>query len=188
MIIPEIIKDLATRIANLGFVSLSGGVVSDLKNGDKISPFGQVYPFTNGPKFFSPDANQTAITFFKVGPTSERNSNTYISQWENEIKLIGWINGKRINDAECLDAQMQILQAVRQARLTPSDGSPLRTVDITFSGDNEGQPIGQEYGWNDVSFQYGIYPYRLFELRFKLIYNVASGCNTSPIDVLKPIC
>lgn len=187
--IPAIIQELGNKIANLGFVSLVGGVASDLRSGDKITPSALTYPLWDKPKFVDPDSNQTAIVFFKVGPTrSTARANAWLHEWENEVRLIGWLNGNRISEQGCLDAQMQILQAVRFARITPAQGSPLRMVTIEFQGDNEGQDIGQEYGWNDAEFQYGQYPYKLFELRFRLTYMVAAGCCLEPIDVLKPVC
>ena len=189
MMIPDIIKDLGNRIANLGFVSLVGGVANDLRSGDKITPSALVHPLWDKPQFVDPDSKQSAIVFFKVGPTrSTDRASAYLHEWENEVSLIGWLNGKRISEEAFDAAEMQILQTVSRANLVPQQGSPLRMVTIEWAGDGEGQAIGQAYGWNDVDFQYGQPPYRLFEHRYRITYMVAAGCNMAPIDVLKPAC
>lgn len=188
MSIAPIIQELATRIAALGFVSQSGAIASDLLNKTKTSPASLVAPLFDKPVFVSLDAKESAITFFKIGPTRSVDQNTYLTRWENEVTLIGWINGKRISESNCDEAQMQILRTVNKARIDLGAASNIRALTIDFTGDNEGQPIGEKYGWNDPLFQYGQYPYRLFEMRFRLSYFVAAGCCLSPIDVLQPPC
>lgn len=188
MMVHQIIQELATRIEQLGFVSQSGAIAHDLLSNTKLTPAALVSPLFDKPVFVSPDAKESAITFFQVGPTRAINQDTWLTSWENEITLIGWINGKRISEAACNDALMQIIRVVNRARISIDEGSPVRAINIDFTGDNTGQPVGEKYGWNEAQYQYGKPPYRLFELKFRLAYFVAAGCCINPVDVLQPAC
>lgn len=188
MMVQQIIQELATRIGQLGFVSQSGAIAHDLLSNTKLTPAALVYPLFDKSVFVSPDAKESAITFFQVGPTRAVNQDTWLTSWENEITLIGWINGKRISEGACNDAIMQILRVVNRARLQVAEDSPVRSINIDFIGDSSGQPIGDKYGWNDEKYQYGKPPYKLFELRFRLTYFVAAGCCVSPVDVIQNAC
>lgn len=193
MIIEAIITELATRIGQTGFISQSGGMAQEVKrtvNGAlKIDLQAHVYPFVTGKAVnISPDAKESGIAFWSVGPTRIVNQNAWVSSWENDVILTGWINGNRIASGQCADAEFAVIQAVKGSRFVPGEGSPLRAVTIDFTGDNQGQAVGSRYGWDDAQFQYGAAPYRLFEHRFRLTYFVGNGCCTAPVEVLQPAC
>ena len=187
MIVPEIIQQMATKIANLGYISQSGAIVQEVERGGKFDIQAKTYKdgFAKAVNI-SPDAKEGGITFFQVGPTRVLNSNTWLDSMENELTLTGWLNGNRLTEVEA--AEMGILTALRNFRYAMPTGSPVRQLVVEFAGDNEGQPIGDRWGWTAPEFQYGKLPYRLFQLRFKLTYFVARGCSPVASAVLKPAC
>ncbi len=188
MIVPEIIQQMATKIANLGYISQSGGILREVEQQGKINVEALVYPFSTGAKAkpISPDRGESGITFFQVGPTRVLNSNVWLDTMENELTLTGWLNGNRLTEVEA--AEMGILAVLSHFRYAMPTGSPVRQLSVEFAGDNEGQPIGDRWGWTAPEFQYGKAPYRLFQLRFKLTYFMARGCAPVTSTVLKPIC
>ena len=187
MIVPEIIQQMATKIANLGYISQSGTIVQEVERGGKFDIQAKTYKdgFAK-PVNISPDAKESGITFFQVGPTRVLASNTWLDTMENELILTGWLNGNRLTEPEL--AEQGIMSALRNFRFDKPAGSPIRNLVVEFAGDNEGQPIGDRWGWAAPEFQYGKLPYRLFQLRFKLTYFVSRGCAPVTSTVLKPAC
>ena len=187
MIVPEIIQQMATKIANLGYISQSGTIVQEVERAGKFDIQAKTYTsqFTKAVNI-SPDAKESAITFFQVGPTRVLDSNTWLDSMENELTLTGWLNGNRLTELDL--AEQGIMSALRNFRFDKPTGSPIRNLVVEFAGDNEGQAIGDRWGWTAPEFQYGKAPYRLFQLRFKLTYFVSRGCNPVASAVLKPAC
>lgn len=187
MIVPEIIQQMASKIAQLGYISQSGTIVQEVERGGKFDIQAKTYKdgFSKAVNI-SPDAKESGITFFQVGPTRVLDSNVWLDTIENELTLTGWLNGNRLTEVEA--AEMGILAVLSHFRYTMPAGSPVRQLSVEFTGDNEGQPIGDRWGWTAPEFQYGKAPYRLFQLRFKLTYFMARGCAPVTSTVLKPIC
>ncbi len=98
----------------------------------------QLAPFTDGKVVdISPDKKETVVTFFTAGATRVIRQDVYLMMCENEITLTGWINGNRTGTTDQANPEMAILAALRNARLDPTSGGALRSVDVEFSGDNE---------------------------------------------------
>ncbi len=187
MIIPDIIKQLASKIGELGYISQAGGMVQEIQRNGKIDVQALVYPFASDkPVNISPDARESGITFFQVGPTRVLDSNIWYDTQENELILTGWLNGNRLTEVHA--AEQGIKAVLSYFRYTKTEGSPVRQLTVEFAGDNEGQPIGDRWGWTEPTFQYGAAPYRFFQHRYKLTYFLSRGCAPSGVNVLQPSC
>ena len=70
MIVPQIIEQMATKIANLGYISQSGTIVQEVERGGKFDIQAKTYKdgFAKAVNI-SPDAKESGITFFQVGPS-----------------------------------------------------------------------------------------------------------------------
>ena len=187
MIVPEIIQQMATKIANLGYISQSGTIVQEVERMGKFDIQARTYKdgFVKAVNI-SPDKSESGITFFQVGQARPLASTVWLDTIENELILTGWLNGNRLTEVEA--AEMGIMSVLRNFRFDKPTGSPIRNLAVEFAGDNEGQPIGDRWGWTAPEFQYGKAPYRLFQLRFKLTYFVARGCSPVASAVLQPSC
>jgi hypothetical protein len=184
MIIPAIIEQLAKRIYDLGYIGQSGGMVQEVLRGTVFDIQAPVYPNPK-PVNISPDRKESGITFFSVGPTRSLEQSRWLTKWENELTLTGWLNGDRLTEIEM--AEMGVFNAMRGTIVMP-EGHPVRSVTLEFAGDNEGQPIGERWGWTDPAYQYGKLPYRLFQHRYRLTYWVGAGCAPVTSAVLQPAC
>ena len=187
MIVPEIIQQMATKIAQLGYISQSGTIMQEVERGGKFDIQAKTYKdgFAKAVNI-SPDAKESGITFFQVGPTRVLASNVWLDTMENELTLTGWLNGNRLTEMET--AEIGIMAAIRYFQFDRPTGSPIRNLDVEFAADNEGQPIGDRWGWTAPEFQYGKAPYRLFQLRFRMTYFMSRGCAPVTSTVLKPAC
>ena len=187
MIVPDIIHQMATKIGQLGYISQSGSIVQEVERGGVIDVEAKTYQKQFGKAVnVSPHSGESGITFFQVGPSRVLDSNVWLDTIENELTLTGWLNGNRLTEPDL--AEMGILAVLHNFRYAMPTGSPVRQLSVEFAGDNEGQPIGDRWGWTAPEFQYGKLPYRLFQLRFKLTYFVARGCSPVTSTVLKPAC
>ena len=187
MIDPSIIQQMATKIGQLGYISQAGGILQEVERGGILDVEAKTYQkqFTKAVNV-SPHSGESGITFFQVGPSRVLDSNVWLDTIENELILTGWLNGNRLTEVEA--AEFGIKAALSHFRYTMPQGSPVRQLSVEFAGDNEGQPIGDRWGWTAPEFQYGKAPYRFFQHRYKLTYFLARGCAPVTSTVLKPAC
>lgn len=192
-ILEGIVKQLAMRINDLGFVSKSGGLLYEFSvssgGANTVRTTAQIAPFVDGKLVpISPDKKETVITFFQAGPTRVLKQDLYLSQLENELTLTGWVNGDRIGREELGSPEVSILNEIRKFKSDLTTGGPLRDIEIDYSGDSEGQAPASRWGWDKPEFQYGSHPHRIFQLKFRLTYMVSKGCATQTVHVLNPAC
>ena len=191
-VLESILKGLAVRVKDSGFVSKSGGLLQETtivtSGASIVRAAAQIAPFIDGKLVdVHPDSNETVVTFFQAGPSRVIRQDMYISQIENDITLIGWINGNRIRGTENADPEMAVMSIIRKARFQVDSGSPIRSVEIDFSGDNDAIQLSR-WGWDKPEFQYGAFPHRFFQQRFRISYVLATGCATQSVHVLNPSC
>ena len=191
-IIEAIIKAMANQVLNLGFVSKSGGMLQETTivsgGGNIVRTAAQIAPFVDGKIVdISPDKKETVITFFSAGATRVVRQDTYLMLCENEIVLTGWINGNRTGTTDQADPEMQILTALRNARLDPTSGGALRSLDIEFAGSDSEVQVSR-WGWDKPEFQYGAAPHRFFQQRFRASYMLSRGCSTQSVVIMNPAC
>lgn len=186
------LKGLAIRIKDAGFVSKSGGLLQETTistgGGNVVRAAAQVAPFVDGKLVdVSPNGNDTVITFFQATATRVTRQDVYLMQCENEVTITGWINGNRVVMNDNADPELAIINIIRKARFEPESGSALRSIEIDFVGDNEGGVLSR-WGWDKPEFQYGAYPHRFFQHKFRVSYTIATGCATQSVQILNPAC
>lgn len=191
-VLEEILKGLAKRIHDAGFVSKAGGLMQEVSvssaGAASFRVVSQVAPFADGKLLdMSPDSSDTAITYFTAGASRVVRQDMYTVQLENEVVLNAWINGKRIGKNPNADPMLQMLQIIRKAKFQIEDGSPLRMVEIDLSNP-DAQVNVSRYGWDDPKFQYGASPHQFFAIGFRINYILATGCQTQSVQVLNPAC
>lgn len=192
-VLESILKGLATRINDTGFVSKSGGLLQETtisaQGANIVRASAQVAPFADNKLYsLSPDAKDTCITFFQAGATRVVRQDMYIMMLENDITITGWINGERLGMNDFADPELEVLKIIRKARFKMQDGSPLRSVEIDFQTDSGSDIPVSRWGWDKPEFQYGASPHRFFQHKFKISYCVASGCATQSVQILSPAC
>lgn len=183
---------MAKEVAALGFVSRSGGLLHEVNTtaglGEGIMTWAQVAPFDTGKMVdVSPDRAESAISFFQVGVTRVVRQDTYLTQRENEVTFTCWINGDKTKAGTGTEIEEKIVAALRKFRPNIEQGSPVRSVDIEYIGDSEGEAINK-WGWEGKMLQYGQPPHLLFQHKFRVRYMVAVGCNSQTVDILNPAC
>lgn len=191
-VLENIIKGLALKLNDLGFISKSGGLLQETTivgtGATVVQTSAQIAPFADGKLVrVSPDKSETVITFFTAGATRVIRQDLYLMQLENEITLTGWINGNRTGRSELASPEMQIMNAIKTARLDLTTGGPVRDLEIVYSGDNEGSPVSR-WGWDKPEFQYGVTPHRIFQQKYRVVYTIAQGCATQTVNILNPAC
>lgn len=191
-ILEAILKGLANRINGLGFVSKAGGLLAETTIVGTaqtiIRTAAQIAPFADGKLVdVSPDKGDTVNTFFTAGSTRVTRQDVYLMQMENEVTLTGWVNGNRVSRSELASPEFAILSALQKSVVELTEGSPIRSVEIEFIGDNEGQSISR-WGWDKPEFQYGASPHRIFQQRYRVSYTVSRGCADQSVHVLNPSC
>ncbi len=191
-VLESAIKGLAVRIKDAGFVSKSGALLQETTistaGSNTVRAAAQIAPFADGKLVdVSPSGNDTVITFFQASATRVTRQDVYLMQCENEVTITGWINGNRVGMNDNADPELEIIKIIRKAKFTPDDGSPLRSIEIDFVGDNEGATLSR-WGWDRPEFQYGGYPHRFFQHKFKFVYTLSTGCATQSVQILNPAC
>lgn len=191
MILEGIIKELATKVHSLGFVSRAGALLyeSNASSGgaDGIITSAQVAPFV-GNKLVdvSPHAGETGTCFFRANATRVTGQDYFMSTRENEVVFTCWINGDRVK-ADGTDIEEKIVQALRSYRVPIQQGSPVRMVEIEYLGDSAGESINR-WGWENKTLRYSEPPHLLFQHRFRITYIVSNGCYSQTVQVVNPIC
>jgi hypothetical protein len=190
--IEQIIKEMALKVASVGFVSKSGGLMQEANttagNGDVIMTLAQVAPFASNALIdVSPDRNESAISFFRASPTRIVRQDTYLTLRENDLTFTCWINGNKTSEEPGTSAEEMIVQALRSYRVPIGEGGPIRMAEIEYLGDNTGEQINR-WGWENKMLRYNEAPHRLFQHRFKITYAVATGCYSQTVHVLNPAC
>lgn len=185
------IQALAQKIYDLGFVSKACGIASELfvsaAGINKRVLSAPVAPFSDNRMFeVSPDRLESAITFFQAGPTRVIRQDVFSMTLENEVSLLGWINGDKVQSDTSSDPELLVIGAIRKARFSAEDESPIRSIEIDYSGSQT--PDFSRFGWDDGKLQYGAYPHRLFHHTFRVVTVVSSGCSTASINVLGMPC
>ena len=191
MILESIIKEMALRVYELGFLSRAGALVYESNvtagDGEGIQTTAQVAPFTD-PKLVdvSPASQDSGTCFFKAGPTRVTDQDSYLTTRENEIVFTCWINGDRTK-ADDTDIEETIVRALRLYRVPIKAGSPVRMAEIEYQGDSAGEPINR-WGWEKKTLRYNEPPHKLFQHRFKITYMVSAGCYSQTVEVVNPAC
>ena len=186
------IKELAKRIAQLGFISKSGALaqVSNTTAGTGTGSFvmAQVYPFDKpGMAYVSPDKSETGIAFWQCGPTKVTRQDGYLNACENDLTLTVWVNGDRVKNGSQSAFSAEIYAALNRFRIPVEDGSPVRMAEITPNGDTLGDRV-QGFGWEALTLKYDELPHVLFQVKFKLFTLVSSGCQTQTYQVINAAC
>lgn len=191
MILESIIKELALRVHELGFVSKAGALLFEANistgDGDGILTTAQVAPFTDTRMVdVSPHSAETGICFFKAGPTRVTSQDYFLSTRENEVTFTCWVNGDRVK-ADGTDIEETIVKALRAYRIPIQAGSPVRMAEIEYLGDNTGEAINR-WGWESKVLRYNEPPHRILQHRFRIAYVVSTGCYSQTVQVVNPSC
>jgi hypothetical protein len=196
MILEQITQLLALKIRALGFVSRPGALAREVHvkigRADIVRrlPGAMIAPFEKPDLFhLAPDARESAITWFEAGPTRVVRQGASMVVMENEIRLMMWLNSKRIA-GEIVTAEMSIVAAVRHFLYNPDDSYPLRSLEIEYLGDIPGEPIRLLSRWdfNEAENQLTLYPYRVACHRFLVTYATGLGHCASGVMATNPIC
>jgi len=189
MILESIINALANAIRDTGFVSRSCGLarfVSVSANGSSTTVAKAFQsPFAGSEMVdVSPDGGESAVSFFTAGATRVLRQDVYIMQCENDVQLTMWVNGDRITPD--YSPETVVVNTIRALRIVPEEGSPLRSIEVVFTGD--AAPDVSRFGWDRPEFQYGGYPHRFMQLSLRISYTLATGCANQTVPVIAKVC
>ena len=192
MTFEAIIKQLASQVSALGFISKCGALAqisnTTAGTGSGVLVSAQVHPFNSpGMVSISPDRKESGISFFRAQPTRITNQNVWLRQQENDVLLTVWVNGDKTKAGPDVDYSMLIQNALKRYRVQIEQGSPIRTATIEVLGDSLGE-IVTGFAWDGANFRYHEHPHKLFQIRLKITCNVAQGCSTATVQVINPAC
>lgn len=188
----EIIKQLALRVSELGFISKSGAlaqVSTATTNGaNGVFVAARIAPFNKpGMQYLSPDKNESGIAFWQSSATKVIRQDVYLRWQENDITLTMWINGDRVKNSDPGALLFNAVQVIQNYRITLEVGSPIRMANIDLLGDSFGDVVSG-FGWDDTKFKYHEAPHALFQVRFRLSLMVSTGCSTPTYQIINPAC
>lgn len=190
MIAESIIKAIANEVYKLGFVSTSGAMIREIRTENGYRPSALIAPFDN-PELqnIGPSENDSCVTMFAVGATQVTRQDTNTMRLRNRCRLIGWLNFNRLAIPDNADAELSVIRAVRNLRISVQEDSPVRMVDISLElSTPEAQEISR-YGWDDIGYQFNAYPYQFFSHEFSIDYVVASReCCGGEIQIAASKC
>lgn len=192
MTVEGIIKQLASHLAGIGFISKSGALaqVSNVASGagTGVMVSAQVHPFNTGQMVsISPDKKESGIAFWRASPTRITNQNPWLHQQENELILTVWANGVKTKHGPDTDFIQLVRNHFHNYRVNLEPGSPIRTANLEFQTDSFGENVAG-YGWDDSVLRYHEAPNQLFQIRFRLYLTVGKGCSTPTVNVVNPAC
>jgi len=194
MILEKIIDVLAERVAQTGFVSMSGGLLREVwaakpEGGSRKLPAAIVAGRTEL-AHFTPDGSEAAMTWWEASATRVRQQGASAMHLENDLRLFAWLNTERLRPRDPLTAELALLKQVRDT-VFDTEGSPVRRASVQYMGDDSADTgaFSSRFGFDEAEHQMLLPPFKLIAMRFKVSYSVALGDDCEPdVSVISNPC
>lgn len=178
--IEEIVNTIAAQIAELPWVSRTGGLTRAVRVNDngatRILPAAKVVGSDgDAPGWMIPDSNESALVYFEeisnaIASTSSLSRIDCIST----VRLVLWANLQRI-DADVSTAMAKIISAITER---PANLTICKTILISISGfepQNQAVIFGR-YTFDERENQQFLYPFDFASILLRVQYSAVAGC------------
>ena len=190
----KIAQLILNEISALNWVDKTAGVVKPLRVNTK-GGVEKVYPvYLNDATLCDsstytdlvPDSSKMSIIYFEDGGSDVIESGCKYTDMESSLKLVCWLNLKRINVAytDAINIKLNLINNI-PSRIANTDW--VTKISVMFeSEDPKSADIFSEYTYDEAEHQYLIYPYDFFALNYKVKYSVPMDSECLTDIVINP--
>jgi hypothetical protein len=188
-----VLRQLSAEIqSEMPVISRAGGLVQPLKVNDagkeKLVPVAVNASESNEVVQLSPDSRESGIIWWEAGATRVRQQLAGMSELQNDIRLVCWLNLKRIEPPEPELIQSKILE-IALRHYTRIGKSPLVARTVQFGGDVVRDPaIFARWSFAEAETQFLLPPFDFFALQFTVNYYWNTRCEQPPVLKIDPVC
>lgn len=187
-IIANIIK---SQIEGLAFIDRIAGLVKVVRRQD-VSEKGtivKVFPVDCGvtekdcvnSKYTDlvPNSKCKSIHYFEdLGSTLTGQENGRFN-FESKIKLVGWLNLKKLGKTDCSVSHLAIAAILKQitSKYFSSPSNKMSLIQIRCTGiDPKSAAIFSKYSYSEEINQYLLFPFDYYAMTFTVVFSVANSC------------
>jgi hypothetical protein len=188
-----VLRQLSAEIqSEMPVISRAGGLVQAVRVNDagkeKLVPMAVDATESDEVLNLSPDSRESAIIWWEAGPTLVKQQLHGMVELRNEIRLICWLNLKRIEPPEPGLVQSKIIE-VALRKYNRIGKNPLVARQLQFGGDVVRDPaIFSRWSFAEAETQFLLPPFDFFALQFSVNYFWSTMCEQSPVLKIEPVC
>lgn len=178
MILESVIAALAAKLAELPFVTRTGGVVQSVAhsgpNGTRTLPGAAVVGGDGSLQWMVPDSREAVMLFFDMQPSAVRKEAGQSAHMEANGRMVYWINQNRLSPPDAPAVATALAQTLRNAKI---ELEGLHGVIVRFQGEDiSGPAIFANWDLNDAEHQLCLTPYHAGAMRFTVNYIISGTC------------
>lgn len=187
----EIATILGTYIDGLNFVERLASVVRPLTfvTGTAEKPVKKVYPVDCNVSYkdcvsaskkhtdLVPNSKYKSIHYFEDGGVNSVSSNERDFRFESKLRLIGWVNLKKLGKTDCsisAKAILQILKALPSGRFNSGEYKNIQILNI--SEQPKSSAIFSKYTYDEAVTQYLMFPFDYYALDITTQFTISKSC------------
>lgn len=124
-----------------------------------------------------PNSKYKSIIYFEDGGTSFSSSEPRDFSFESRLKLVCWLNQKKLGKSACSISAVAILNILKIIPDGHFNSTPYTRIRIQAVGQDAKSPaIFSRYTYDEKVLQYLLYPFDYFALNLKINFTVPRSC------------